>query len=153
MFARAALDASDHGEMARKKIVQQVEGLTQRFADAINGRDFDLSSPAWDNIAEGFQAEAEYPQQPRKLELPELFEMLRPLTAVFPDYILRLKEMTTMVYDKTGHAEVFMKVEVVNAPPGVTKQGVGILIYRQIEDKWWLVEHRTAAGMDMTGQA
>lgn len=138
--------------MDNRKIVQHVEGLTQRFADAINGRNFELSSPAWDNIAKGFQAEAEYPQQPRKLELPELFEMLRQVTEVFPDYLLRLKELNTTVFEKAGHAEVFMKVEVVGAPEGVTKQGVGILVYRLIDDKWWLVEHRTAAGMDMTGQ-
>lgn len=137
--------------MDNQKVIQHVEGLTQRFADAINGRDFNMSSPAWDDIAKGFQAEAEYPQQPRKLELPELFDMLRIVTSIFPNYVLQLKELNTTVYQKAGHAEVFMKVEVVGAPEGVTKQGVGILIYRLIDDKWWLVEHRSASGMDMNG--
>ncbi|KAK4629538.1 hypothetical protein CLAFUW4_08130 [Fulvia fulva] len=127
-----------------------LEQIARRFENALNSRDFSTTSSAWDFMAPQFRGEAEYVEPPKTLSLAELMDVLKQLVTIFPDWHLRVVSMTTSVRELTGTAEVFMHVETTGAPPGITKEGVGILEFQRTDKGSWLVvRHRSAAGLDM----
>ncbi|KAI5360409.1 hypothetical protein Slin15195_G083330 [Septoria linicola] len=134
-------------------VVQKLETYMQGFISAINARNFDLSSEAWSYTDSSFKGEAERPPGASHLaasgmsDLQSNVDMFRFMAEQYPDYHIRIFDLSTEVDHKAGKATMFWNGETSGLPGGMTFPSVGMCDFKLFRgEEWRCTSFRGARG-------
>lgn len=140
-------------------LAAQLEAHVAATCIAVNTRDFTRSSPGWIYMApKKYRAKFSWigPYLPYGLEgqplsFEESLEMQQDLVAKYPEFRLRIVDMTTQVkaWSTTGEADVYFNFEVEGIPPGIVKRAMAVTTFKFLEGRWQAVECTSLDGAMM----
>ncbi|KAK4626783.1 hypothetical protein CLAFUW4_04492 [Fulvia fulva] len=125
----------------------------QGFITAINKRDFDVNSAAWSHASPEFTGEVERPPgdsdltPPGMMPLQDHLAMFLFMAQMYPDYFIKIFDLTTEVDEKAGTATMFWNGETHGVPTGVVMPSVGICDFKRYGQKWMCISFKGARGM------
>ncbi|KAK4504774.1 hypothetical protein PRZ48_002736 [Zasmidium cellare] len=123
-------------------IEANITRMWNSFVEAINNRDFNPDSPAWQNLAHDFIHESDSPGPERRdIRLKdrspaEYLESLQKLTTRCPNYRLHVKNTCVSVYPKASWAEAAFDMDVYGLFQDVIRPHVSHVEFRHREGRW-----------------
>lgn len=131
-----------------EKSKMEVENMCHLIVTAINNRDFEPTSPAWNVTDKYFAAKAAFANWPRETDLLHLLECYERHTTLNPQYSLKLDDVTIKIDEKRRCAKAFVNLLSDGIPPGTVRQSVGVLdfVLRE-DDKWYCLRYQCLPGM------
>lgn len=173
--AAAAAAAASASDRSTKEIADYIEETVHAITDAVNQRDLEPhstedSDSVWNRFTDDFGAEPEYlstatiqhnqkSEHPLPLKMSEgdfklsvvgperLKELFRRFVDVYPDYRMRVTDVSTEVHEKARWAISYVSMETTDMPPGVTRPSVGVFEWKMIKGKWLLSKYEGMAGI------
>ncbi|KAK4635446.1 hypothetical protein CLAFUW4_01787 [Fulvia fulva] len=135
-----------------RAIITELERRSKANCEAVNNRDF---SPATSALYRGksskWTAQASIGSTVHNLD--EHVHSIQRVCNEYPDFRIRVVDMHTTVNDKADFAELYVNTESSNAPPGVSRPSVSIVVYRLIRGEWLSVHHMSLAGLPAEGSS
>lgn len=129
--------------------VAHFEHVARTTLNAINTRDFSITSPAWASCAPNFRAERggmRSNQQSRSVDLQGLLDDLKELTAKSPNYYVELNECSLHPGSTGQSALLYMPHTVSGDPPGLIMSVMGLMSFERIEGEWKFVRYWATMG-------
>lgn len=147
----AEMDGADHRDT--NDVAALLEDRARATIQAINERNFDLSSPEWShiNLSPAFRADAadtmfRWPSADPHFETHA--DVLRSFVDKFPNYHLEIQAMFTEVSKRHDSAQVYINLETFGYPRGILLHTVLILEFRFVVGYWMCVNCKGMRGME-----
>ncbi|CAK3881240.1 Hypothetical predicted protein [Lecanosticta acicola] len=135
------------GSSTVAEIIEYIEGLVRTQVQTVNDRDFDFTSPIWQEKASFWRAEIGL-MSDKTLTLTQWVDSWRLLDELYPDYYVKILDMTSTVNEADRSAEVYGNIQIEGMPLGLIRSAVGIASFGVVQGKWVAVKHKTISGFD-----
>lgn len=128
------------------KTAAELQYRSRCFVDALNGRAFrrfiQLVGP--EHISKDFTAYLD--NQSLAFSWPEFVAVLRNAAKADPEYHVNIVNQSVDLDERSGHAMVFMLVEIVGRPAGVRREDALIFEWKRERGRWMCYGHTAIRG-------